>query len=69
MLGLDKDELTNDLLLTAAIQYFERGRLSSGAAAELAGISRLEFLKRLKAYQVSVLHEDFDALIEDYHHA
>lgn len=38
--------------ILAAVKLYELGRLSSGRAADLAGISRLEFLARLEQYQV-----------------
>lgn len=38
--------------MLAAVKLFELGHLSSGRAAELAGISRVEFLLSLGRYQV-----------------
>jgi len=35
------------------VKLFELGRLSSGRAAQLAGMSRVAFLSNLKTYQVS----------------
>jgi predicted HTH domain antitoxin len=43
-LGLGQADLEGEVRLMAALRYFELGRLSSGAAAELAGISRQQFL-------------------------
>lgn len=37
----------------AAVKLFELGRLSSGRAAQLAGLSRVEFLLTLQQYQVA----------------
>jgi predicted HTH domain antitoxin len=42
-----------ELLLLAAVKLFELGKLSSGRAAQLAGLSRVEFLMLLPRYQVS----------------
>jgi len=42
-----------EMKLLAAIKLFELGRLSSGRAAQLAGISRVAFLMSLGQYQVS----------------
>jgi len=36
----------------AAVKLYEMGRLSSGRAAELAGMSRVEFLMNLGRYKV-----------------
>jgi predicted HTH domain antitoxin len=41
-----------ELRMAAAVKLFELGRLSSGAAAKLAGIPRVLFLSRLAEYGV-----------------
>jgi predicted HTH domain antitoxin len=38
--------------MAAAVKVFELGRLSSGAAARLAGVPRVIFLSRLADYGV-----------------
>ena len=43
-----------EIRMAAAAKLFELGRLSSGRAAELAGISRVAFLQEVGAYGVSV---------------
>ena len=50
-----------ELRLAAAAKLYEIGRLSSGAAAELAGVPRTVFLSRLADYGVST----FDLTEED----
>lgn len=46
-------EEAGDLLrMAAAVKLFELGRLSSGAAAQLAGMPRTVFLSRLADYGV-----------------
>ena len=54
LLAEKKDEITfaKEMLMLAAIKLFELGRLSSGRAAELAGVPRVEFLLSLENYQV-----------------
>jgi predicted HTH domain antitoxin len=44
--------LGQELLLAAAVKLFEMGRLSSGAAAEIAGIPKPLFLSKLVDYGV-----------------
>jgi predicted HTH domain antitoxin len=45
------NEEAGDLLrMAAAVKLFEIGRLSSGAAAQLAGVPRTVFLSRLADY-------------------
>lgn len=48
-------ELENQIRLMAALKMFELGKLSSGKAAELAGISRVEFLDLCGLYGVPVV--------------
>jgi len=43
-----------ELRMLAAVKLFEMKKLSSGASARLAGISRVEFLGRLGEYGVAV---------------
>ena len=40
----------------AALKMFELGKVSSGKAAELAGMSRVEFLETCGRYRVSVFN-------------
>lgn len=46
------DEAGELLRMAAAVKLFELGRLSSGAAASLAGVPRTVFLTRLADYGV-----------------
>lgn len=52
-LKVPADALGKELLLAAAVKLYELGRLSSGAAAELAGIPKPLFLAKLADYGVS----------------
>jgi predicted HTH domain antitoxin len=45
-------EFAADFRMAAAMKYYELGRLSSGAAARLAGVPRAVFLARLAEYGV-----------------
>ncbi|MGH8567943.1 MAG: UPF0175 family protein [Gammaproteobacteria bacterium] len=51
-LKLTPEQLSHDLVLVAAVKLYELGRLSSGAAAKLAGIPRVVFLSKIADYVV-----------------
>ncbi|MBF0465566.1 MAG: UPF0175 family protein [Nitrospirae bacterium] len=53
---ITKDELEQQIRLMAALKMFELGKISSGRAAELAGMSRVEFFEACGRYRVSVFN-------------
>jgi predicted HTH domain antitoxin len=53
VIHLTKQELGHHIRLMAALKMFELGKVSSGKAAELAGLSRIEFLETCGRYKVS----------------
>ena len=59
---LDKRELNQNLRLMAALKMFELGKLSSGKAAELAGMPRVQFLETCGQYGVSVFNYSAEEL-------
>ena len=52
----------DELRMLAAVKLFELKKASSGAAAQVAGVSRVEFLQRLADYGVPV----FDTSEEEF---
>ena len=54
MLNRTPEELTRDVQLYAALMLFRLGKLSSGAAAELAGLPRVAFLDLCAEYDIPV---------------
>lgn len=53
---MTKEEMEQHIRLMAALKMFELGKISSGKAAELAGISRIDFLETCARYRVSVFN-------------
>jgi predicted HTH domain antitoxin len=49
---MDEASFARELRELAAVKLYELGRLSSGRAAELAGMTRVEFLLNLGRYKV-----------------
>lgn len=54
----DESAFARELRVLAAVKLYELGRLSSGRAAELAGMSRVEFLLSLRQYKVFPLESE-----------
>ncbi len=65
-LNLSPAEAGDAVRLAAAVKLFELGRLSSGAAAALAGIPRTVFLSKLADYGVPTFRLTDDELREDH---
>jgi predicted HTH domain antitoxin len=61
--------LTREIRMAAAAKLHELGRLSSGRAAELAGVSRVSFLQSLSRYGVSIVNQTEEELAQDLHNA
>jgi predicted HTH domain antitoxin len=58
-----------ELKMLAAVKLFELGKLSSGRAAQLAGVSRVTFLQLLREYHTSPFMITEEELQEDVNHA
>jgi predicted HTH domain antitoxin len=64
-LKTDAESFARDLKLLAAVKLFELGKLSSGRAAQLADVSRVEFLVLLGRYGVSPFQTTEEELHQD----
>lgn len=53
-LKVPEEEIESTLRMSSAVKLYELGRLSSGAAARLAGTPRTVFLTRLADYGIDV---------------
>jgi predicted HTH domain antitoxin len=56
-LRAEPETCAGELRMAAAVKLHELGRLSSGAAARLAGVPRVVFLARLADYGVAAFRE------------
>jgi predicted HTH domain antitoxin len=61
--SVDKND--NELAMIIAAKLYEDGTLSSGQAAELAGLSKRSFIELLGKYGVSVFSTSIDDLESD----
>jgi len=55
--------------LLLAVKLYELGKLSTGMAAQLAGMTRVAFMLALAHYGLSPIGVDADELAEDVSHA
>lgn len=60
-----KEDFEKEAKYLLALKLYELGRISSGKAAKLAGISRIEFLMKLARYKVSPFQVDLQEVLEE----
>ncbi|MEY4875056.1 MAG: hypothetical protein RL708_205 [Bacteroidota bacterium] len=58
-----------DLKMTLAAKLFEEGKLSSGQAADMIGVSKKSFIEVLGKYNVSVFGYSMDEINNDIKNA
>jgi predicted HTH domain antitoxin len=68
-LKMNPETYARDVMILAAVKLFELGKLSSGRAAQLAGMERVEFLLALRHYQVSPFQTTAEELRQDINNA
>lgn len=65
VLGTTKQHLSQKLKELAALKLFQEGKISSGKASELVGISRMEFIEVLAKNNIPFFRQIPDELAED----
>lgn len=58
-------EYASELRLAAAAKLYELGRVSQEVAAEIAGLSRFDFLQALAQFQVTPFQDTRESLKEE----
>ena len=65
-LRLNGKDFESEMKTSSLVKLYELGRVSSGVAARVLGLSRLDFLELLAKYNVSVIGGyDIDDLNDD----
>ena len=59
-------EFAREMRLAAAVKWYESEMLSQSKAAELAGVSRAEFLRALRHFKVSPFQVTPDELAAEF---
>ncbi len=59
------EELSREAQVELAFHYFRSGRLTSGQAAEMAGMNRVDFMKAASARQIPLIDLDSEELARE----
>lgn len=60
----DPNDFTRELRIAAAVKWYEEELVSQGRAAEVAGVSRAEFVEALGRYGVTPFQDSLDELMQ-----
>lgn len=67
-LRLSPKEFAREMRVAACVQWYAQGVVSQGKAAEIAGLSRAEFLEELFRRKVPACQVTYEELIEEIEH-
>jgi len=69
-LNLSPENFEKEIKICSLVKLYEMGKVSSGTAAKVLGISRIEFVDRLSEYKVSQLgYSNLNEVNEDVKNA
>lgn len=67
-LRLSPEEFAKEMRIAACVQWYAQEIVSQGKAAEIAGLSRSEFLEELFRRKVPASQATYEELIEEIEH-
>ncbi|MHC5597797.1 MAG: UPF0175 family protein [Nostoc sp.] len=59
------EEFIQEMRIAAAVKWYELGDISQAKAAEIAGLTRAEFINALSRYQVDFMQYTAEELAEE----
>lgn len=59
------DEFIREMRIAVAIKWYELGEVSQGKSAEIAGLTRTEFINALSRYRVDFMQYSAEELAEE----
>ena len=69
LLQRSPSEFEEEARMAMVVKLYELGRISSGMAAEIAGLDRVTFLLQLHRYKVTAVNYDPSELESDFKNA
>lgn len=63
-LKMENQEFQNEMKIISLIKLYELGKISSGRAANLLNLNRVDFLELLQKYNTSYFHKGLENELE-----
>ena len=65
LLKMGKQEFEKEMRLLSLVKLYETGKISSGMASRILGMSRVDFLEQLGDYQVSLFQQPDEKTLDE----